>query len=382
MAIYLDHAATTPLSPRVLEAMLPYLQGVYGNPSSIHSFGREARMAVDRARLQVARALNAEPGEILFTSGGTEADNLAVIGTALAAREQGKRHIITSTIEHHAVLDACKYLERIGFDVTWLPVDRTGRVNAEEVRRVLRRDTALISVMYGNNETGTVQPVEEIGSIARERGVLFHSDAVQAFGVEDLDVKQLPVDLLTVSAHKINGPKGVGALFVGRNVKLIPRAFGGSQERRRRPGTENVAGIVGFGVAAEMAAENRERHRREMENLRRRMVEGLEREGVEFVVNGHPEQRLPHILNVSFPGVDTETLLMNLDLEGIACASGSACTSGTLEVSHVLKAMSVGDERAHSAIRISFGTGNTEEEIGRAAQTIARVVRRLSDPAR
>jgi cysteine desulfurase len=382
MAIYLDHAATTPLSPRVLEAMLPYLQGVYGNPSSIHSFGREARMAVDRARLQVARALNAEPGEILFTSGGTEADNLAVIGTALAAREQGKRHIITSTIEHHAVLDACKYLERIGFDVTWLPVDRTGRVNAEEVRRVLRRDTALISVMYGNNETGTLQPVEEIGSIARERGVLFHSDAVQAFGVEDLDVKQLPVDLLTVSAHKINGPKGVGALFVGRNVKLIPRAFGGSQERRRRPGTENVAGIVGFGVAAEMAAENRERHRREMENLRRRMVEGLEREGVEFVVNGHPEQRLPHILNVSFPGVDTETLLMNLDLEGIACASGSACTSGTLEVSHVLKAMSVGDERAHSAIRISFGTGNTEEEIGRAAQTIARVVRRLSDPAR
>jgi cysteine desulfurase len=382
MAIYLDHAATTPLSPRVLEAMLPYLQGVYGNPSSIHSFGREARMAVDRARLQVARALNAEPGEILFTSGGTEADNLAVIGTALAAREQGKRHIITSTIEHHAVLDACKYLERIGFDVTWLPVDRTGRVNAEEVRRVLRRDTALISVMYGNNETGTLQPVEEIGSIARERGVLFHSDAVQAFGVEDLDVKQLPVDLLTVSAHKINGPKGVGALFIGRNVKLIPRAFGGSQERRRRPGTENVAGIVGFGVAAEMAAENRERHRREMENLRRRMVEGLEREGVEFVVNGHPEQRLPHILNVSFPGVDTETLLMNLDLEGIACASGSACTSGTLEVSHVLKAMSVGDERAHSAIRISFGTGNTEEEIGRAAQTIARVVRRLSDPAR
>ncbi|MDA8353423.1 MAG: cysteine desulfurase family protein [Firmicutes bacterium] len=382
MAIYLDHAATTPVHPEVKEAMLPYLEQQFGNPSSIHGFGREIRNAVDRARDQIAGALHAAPGQVIFTSGGTEADNLALIGVARALREQGKDHVVTTQIEHHAVLDTCEFLEEIGFRVTYVPVDATGLVSMNELRQAVDDRTALISVMYGNNEVGTLQPVEEIGAFAREQGILFHSDAVQAFGVEPLDVQRLPVDLLTISSHKINGPKGVGALYVDRDVPLRPLAHGGQQERRRRAGTENVPGIVGFGRAAQIAMGNREQYREHTSRCRQAMLEELESAGVTFTVNGHPERHLPHILNLSFPGADTEVMLMNLDLEGIACASGSACTSGTLELSHVLKAMHLPDEILRSAIRFSFGRGNTEEEVRQAAQTIAATVKRLTEQSK
>jgi len=379
MSIYLDHAATTPIHPEVKNAMLPYLDRCFGNPSSIHQYGREVRNAIDRARAQVAHALHGEPSQMIFTSGGTEADNLALFGVAESMRSQGKNHVITSQIEHHAILDACRFLEQVGFEVTYLPVDATGMVKMEELEKALRPETALISIMYGNNEVGTIQPVEEIGRLAQEHGILFHTDAVQAFGIEKIDVQSLPVDLLSVSSHKINGPKGIGALYISKKVKLIPRMFGGSQERRRRAGTENVPGIVGFGQAAELTAAHREEHRREMETLRRAFVDELEHSGIKYIVNGHPEKVLPHILNISFPGTDSETLLMNFDLEGIACASGSACTSGTLEVSHVLKAMQLEEDLLRSAIRFSFGMGNTIHGVREAAKKVAVIVRRLTE---
>lgn len=320
MAIYLDHAATTPVHPQVKEAMLPFLSEKYGNPSSIHGFGREIRNAVDRARDQVARGLNADSGELIFTSGGTEADNLALIGVALALREQGKDHVITSQVEHHAVRDTCRFLERMGFRVTWLPVDERGQVSPKQVQEALSEETAILSIMYGNNEVGTLQPVAEIGEIARERGVFFHTDAVQAFGTEQIDLKSLPVDLLTITGHKINGPKGVGALWIGGDVPLQPLQHGGLQEKRRRAGTENVPGIVGLGVAAELATLHREEHRQRTARYRQAMLEKLDAAEIRYHINGHPEQHLPHILNLSFPGADTEMILMNLDLEGVACA--------------------------------------------------------------
>lgn len=378
MFIYLDHAATTPIHPEVRKAMFPFLDQYFGNPSSIHRFGREVRHAIDKARIQVAQALNGEPSQLIFTSGGTEADNLALFGVVESMRAQGKNHIITTQIEHHAILDACSYLEKIGYDVTYLPVDNTGLVNVEDVQKAIRPQTALISVMYGNNEVGTIQPIDEIGLLAKEKGVLFHTDAVQAFGMEAIDVQTLPVDLLSISSHKINGPKGVGALYISKKVKLIPRMFGGSQERRRRAGTENVPGIVGFGQAAEWTAAHREAYRHEIETLRRTFIQVLEQNGIHYVVNGHPEKVLPHILNISFPGTETETLLMNLDLEGIACASGSACTSGTLEVSHVLKAMHLDKDLLRSALRFSFGMGNTVEDVKNAADKVSAIVRRLT----
>jgi cysteine desulfurase len=378
MAIYLDHAASTPVHPEVRQAMLPYLDEYFGNPSSLHRFGRDARQAVDEARDKLAGALGAEPGEIVFTSGGTEADNFALIGAAMAGRKRGKDHVITSAVEHHAVLETCRHLERIGFRVTYLPVDETGEVRLDALREAIDDRTALVSVMYGNNEVGTLQPVEVIGEIAHGHGALFHTDAVQVFGYEPLNVRELPVDLLSVSSHKINGPKGVGALYVAKGVSLIPHMFGGSQELRRRAGTENVPGIVGFGKAAEIAAASRREHVEQARRCRDAMIRVWEKEGIDFVVNGHPRRHLPHILNVSFPGTETEILLMNLDLEGIACSSGSACTSGTLEVSHVLKAMNLPEEVLRSAVRFSFGRGNTVEEVTRAAETTARLVRRLT----
>lgn len=377
MAIYLDHAATTPIHPKVREVMLPFLDSTFGNPSSIHDFGRQVRHAVDRARSQVAKALNTEPGQITFTSGGTEADNLALTGVALAAREQGRNHLITSRIEHHAVLDTCNYLERLGFRVTRLPVDETGRVNPEDLRKALDSQTCLVSIMYGNNEVGSLQPIDELGQITREQGVPFHTDAVQAFGMEVLDMQTLPVDLLTVSSHKINGPKGAGALFIREGVQFWPQMYGGLQENRRRAGTENVLGIVGLGQAAEIAANRREEHREFMLRCRETMLQELRKSGIRFMVNGHPTCHLPHILNLSFPEVDTVVMLMNLDMEGVACASGSACTSGTLEISHVLKEMGLSQERLRSAIRFSFGLGNTTEEIEEAAEKVANVAQRF-----
>lgn len=374
--IYLDHAATTPTDPRVVEAMHPYLTQQFGNPSSIHTFGRESRKALEQAREEIARFLGAEPNQIIFTSGGTEADNTAIIGVAMANRERGK-HIITSQIEHHAVLHACEHLEHIGFEVTYLPVDETGMVDLEELKRAVRPDTILVSIMYGNNEVGTIQPIEEIGHFLRQKRIPFHTDAVQAFGVLPFEAGQLPVDLLSVSAHKINGPKGIGALYMRRDISFLPHLHGGSQERKRRAGTENVAGIVGFAEAVKIAraemAERVEKYRQ----LRTAMLAIWRESGIRFEVNGHPEKYLPHILNVSFPGADTETMLLNLDLAGIAAASGSACTSGSLELSHVLQAMCLDQERAHSAIRFSFGVTNTLEEVEQAAKKTAEIVRRI-----
>ncbi len=378
MSIYLDHAATTPLDPRVSEAMYPYYTQLFGNPSSIHSYGRQARDAVDQARLQVAATLRSDPSQVIFTSGGTEANNLAIMGVAAWCKKKGKNHLITSQIEHQAVLETCKHLETTGFRVTYLPVDSMGVVDLDALRQAITPQTALVSIMYGNNEVGTIQPIRQIIDIAHAFGVLVHTDAVQAFGSEDLDLTKLPVDLLTISAHKVNGPKGVGALYLAKGVPIEPLLFGGSQEKRRRPGTENVPGIVGFGKAAEIMMAERKKHQTKMWELRRVFLEELSKQDVEFVLNGHPKQTLPHICNISFLGMDTETLLINLDLEGIACSSGSACTSGSLTVSHVLQAMHLPEERTRSAIRFSFGKGTTEEELKLVAIKVAQIIRRLT----
>ncbi|WP_409341599.1 cysteine desulfurase family protein [Paenibacillus sp. MBLB4367] len=380
--IYLDHAATTPLHPAVLERMLPYLSGLsgFGNPSSTHRFGMAARMAVSDARDLLAAKLHCDGRQLVFTSGGTESDNLAIFG-AIAATGGQKRHIITSQIEHHAVLHACEQLERAGHDVTYIPVDTTGLIRFEELERAIRPDTTLISIMYGNNEVGTLQPIQTIGELARSKGILFHVDAIQALGHIPVDVTKLPVDLMSFSAHKIQGPKGTGALYVSPKAKILPQLFGGSQERKRRAGTENVAGIVGFAAAAELAVDHIGLLQQSCAKLRQSMVGTLEEALGEdgFVMNGHPdaECRLPHIVNVSFPGVDTETLLMNLDLEGIAAASGSACTSGSLEVSHVLRAMQLPERVLTSAVRFSFGINQPEDEIVRAAKQAATIVERI-----
>jgi cysteine desulfurase len=373
--IYLDHAATTPVHPEVLEAMLPYYRELHGNPSSMHRFGQRTRHIVDEARSVIARCLGAAPGEVIFTSGGTEADNMALLGVMEANRDRGK-HLITSQIEHHAVLHTCKRLEAIGYEVTYLPVDETGRVSIEDVEQAIRPDTVLISIMFGNNEVGTLQHVGKIGKIAQDRGIYFHTDAVQAFGIEDVDVKRLHIDLLSVSAHKINGPKGIGALYVRRGIKIEPHLYGGNQEKKRRAGTENVPGIAGFARAAELAEETREEHRAQYEKLRTVMLDTWKEQGIDYVVNGHPELYMPHILNVSFPGMKTDAMLMHLDLAGIAAASGSACTSGSLEISHVLRAMHLPPERLESAIRFSFGYGNTVEQVREAAGRIARILSR------
>jgi len=376
--IYLDHAAATPMHPEALNRMLAYMTELYGNPSSIHSFGREALAAVTEARESIGAALNVSGRRIVFTSGGTESDNLAILG--LAVRKHNRGHVITAQTEHHAVLHACKRLEELGVEVTYLPVDETGRVNPADVRRELRADTFLITIMLANNETGTLQPIQEIGGIAREAGAVFHVDAVQAFGSRKIDLSRLPVDLLSLSAHKIGGPKGIGALYVGDKIALQPLLYGGTQERSRRPGTENVPGIVGFGAAAALAANQMEARRSYLESLRALMLAELKRllPAEAFVVNGHPSERLPHILNISFPGMSAETLLMNLDLAGVCAASGSACTSGSLDPSHVLTAMGLGPGRVNSAVRFSFAPVTTEKEIIRASQIIATFVQRNS----
>jgi cysteine desulfurase len=373
--IYLDHAATTPLHPDVLEAMQPYYNEFFGNPSSTHSFGRAAKTAVNSSRDFIAGKLGCLPNELIFTSGGTESNNMAIYGVLQANKE--KKHIITTRIEHHAVLHPCEWLEHLGIDVTYIPVDQSGLARAEDIESVIRPDTALISMMFGNNEVGTLQPVEEVGRIAQAHGIAFHVDAVQALGKVDFDLAELPVDLMSFSAHKINGPKGIGALYLSRAKRLAPVFYGGSQERKRRPGTENVAGIVGFAKAVEIVLSSDIKHR--THELRQKMVDCLQQElGMDgFILNGHPFKRLPHIVNISFPGVGTESLLMNLDLEGIAAASGSACTSGSLEISHVLKAMDLPDNVISSAIRFSFGMGNTMEQIEYAAQKTATLVNRL-----
>ncbi|MGC5328820.1 cysteine desulfurase family protein [Brevibacillus sp. SYSU BS000544] len=374
--IYLDNAATTPMHPEVVEAMHPILLQTFGNPSSTHRFGRNARQVVEASRETIAKHLGANASELVFTSGGTEADNMAIFGVAFANQERGK-HIITSQIEHHAVLHACMRLEQLGFEVTYLPVDETGMVHFEQLQDAVREDTILVTIMYGNNEVGTIQPIRQIGEFLREKGIIFHTDAVQAYGIERIKAGELPVDLLSISAHKINGPKGVGALYMSRKVKMDPYAYGGSQERKRRAGTENVAGIAGFAAAVQLMSEERLARREKYEAMREAMLAIWREAGINFTINGQIEHSLPHILNVSFIGIDTETMLMNLDLEGIAAASGSACTSGSLERSHVLIAMNLSEDRADSAIRFSFGITNTLEEVEEAAQRVVKIVKRL-----
>lgn len=379
--VYLDHAAATPLLPEVLDVMVPLLQELYGNPSSLHRFGRAARSSVTSSRDAMARLLGCGSKELIFTGGGTESDNLALFGTAPIPPQPGKNHIITTTVEHHAVLHSFKKLEQHGYRVTYLKVDTTGLISLDELRASIGPDTLLISVMYGNNEVGAIQPIEEIGLLAREHRVLFHVDAVQALGTVPVNLSALPVDMMSFSAHKIGGPKGVGALYCASHVVLSALAVGGSQERKKRAGTENAAGIAGFAEALRIAYERLPEKRQSYEALRQRMISGLERElgAGGFVINGpaSEEQRLPHILNVSFPGCKTETLLMNLDLEGIAAASGSACTSGSLELSHVLVAMGLPDSVAGSAVRFSFGWTTTEEEIDNVCKKVGTIVNRI-----
>jgi cysteine desulfurase len=377
MPIYFDNAATTSLDPEVREVMLPYLGEYYGNPSSIHSFGRRTRAAIDQARSQVANAISADPNQIVFTSGGTEADNLALIGV-MHAQPPEKNHLITTQVEHHAILDACHYLEKSGYKVTYLPVNSSGRVEVEDVKKAIRAETGLISIIHGNNEIGTIQPIEEIGQLAHDRRILFHIDAVQSFGSEVIDVVHLPVDLVTLSSHKIYGPKGIGALYIKKGIKLLPRAVGGSQERKRRAGTENVLGIVGFGKAAELVGRERAARRVHLLELKQLFLKQLQSKSISMVINGDQEHALPHIANISFQGVETETLLIQLDLVDIAAASGSACTSGILSVSHVLKAMQLPKNVTNSAIRFSFGKDNSIQEIKTATGKIAQEVRRLS----
>ncbi len=376
--IYLDHSATTAVDPRVVEAMLPYWTEMWGNPSSIYGLGRRASAALEDARARVARVLNCQPAEIVFTSCGTESDNLAIRGIALAAAAQGKRHIITTPIEHHAVIHTVEALvEHFDFEVTYLPVDRTGLVSPADVEAALRPDTALISVMYANNEVGTIQPIAEIGMIARRHGVPFHTDAVQAGPILPLDVQALNVDLLALSAHKFHGPKGIGLLYVRRGVRLIPTQTGGSQERGRRAGTENVPYIVGMARALELTQSEREAEGARLLALREQLWAGLSAAIPDIELTGHPTQRLPGHLSLIVHGVEAQNLLIALDLVGVAASSGSACASGAPTPSHVLTAMGYKPVEALGALRLTLGRENTEADVDFVVEKLPAIVRRL-----
>lgn len=372
--VYLDHAATTPVHPEVAEVVHAHLVDAYGNPSSLHRFGRRARSAVEQARERVARALAAEPEEIVFTSGGTEADNLAIRGVA---RRAGSGHIITSQIEHHAVLHTCEALETEGFAVTYLPVDAQGRVKPEDVAAAIREDTILVSIMAANNEVGTIEPLAAIGAICRRRGVLLHSDAVQAFGQLPLDVGALNVDLMSISAHKVYGPKGIGALYVRRGIRLTPLMYGGGHERRRRPGTENVPGIVGLGMATEIALRELPDRPQAMAAVRDQLIRGIGETIPDVVLNGDPVDRLPNNVNFCFRYVEGESILLALDSKGIAASSGSACTSGALEPSHVLVAMGLPHDLAQGSVRFSVGRGTTAGDIDYVLGVLGPAIDRL-----
>lgn len=375
--IYLDHAATSPIHPEVVQTMLGAITNTYGNPSSIHYAGREARKALDMARENIARSIHAEEKELIFTSGGTEGDNLALIGAAMANKEKGK-HIITTEIEHHAVLKTCAYLETQGFEITYLPVDKHGVVSLESLASQLRPDTIVVSIMYGNNEIGSIQPLADIGALLQDHQALFHTDAVQAYGLLNINVTELGVDLLTASSHKINGPRGVGFLYVKNGTRLTYQMHGGEQERKRRAGTENLAGICGFSAASTIISNERESKKEEYISFKKRMAEIWREAGLDFEVNGLEAATLPHVFSVRFPGISIEQLLMNLDMDGIAVSSGSACTAGTVDPSHVLVALfGEGHPGVQETVRISFGLGNHLEEIEIAATKISEVVRRL-----
>lgn len=374
--IYLDNAATTAVSQPVMEAMLPYYMQVYGNPSSIHSTGRDAKKAVERARRQVASALGCNAQEIYFTAGGSESDNWALKGAAFAHQEKGK-HIITTQIEHHAILHTCQWLETQGWQVTYLPVDADGFVTVQQVENALRPDTVLVSVMAANNEIGTLEPVAEIGALCHERGVLFHTDAVQAVGAIPLDVEALHADMLSLSAHKFHGPKGIGALYIRKGVKIDPLIHGGAQERGHRAGTENLPGIVGLGKAIELAEEGLAENAARMTVLRNRLISGLTAAIPNMRINGTMDKRLPNNVNVSFAGIEGEAVLLRLDLEGIAASSGSACTAGSLDPSHVLTAIGLTRDEAKGSLRLTLGTDTTQADIDEVVAKLPGIVENL-----
>lgn len=374
--VYMDHAATTPVHPKALEAMLPYFSEKYGNPSSIYGIAREGRKALDDARETVAGILGAKTTEIIFTSGGSEGDNAALKGAAFASKSKGN-HIITSSIEHHAVLHSCHFLEKFGFEVTYLPVDNYGIVDPDELARAITDKTILVSIMMANNEVGTVQPIAEIGKLLKGKNITFHTDAVQAAGALPLDVNELGVNLLTLSAHKFYGPKGVGILYLKRATPFLSQQQGGGQERNRRAGTENVPGIVGMTTALKLAVENLESNNRHNTQLRERLVKGLLGSVPKVRYNGHQTKRLPNNVNLSFEYVEGESILLNLDMMGVAASSGSACTSASLEPSHVLMAMGIPVEIAHGSLRLTLGASNTEEDVDYVVSLLPGIVERL-----
>jgi cysteine desulfurase len=374
--VYFDYAATTPCDPEVVAAMLPYFSDRFGNPSSMHAFGQETKGAIEEAREGIAAFLGAAPGEIVFTSGGTESNNMAVKGVAYARRGKGN-HIITSQIEHHAVLEPCHFLEQEGFEITILPVDGAGLINPDDVRRAITDKTILVSIMHGNNEIGTIQPLAEIGRIARERGVYFHTDAVQTLGHLPYSVDDLHVDLLSASAHKLYGPKGVGLLYIRKGTRLTPFMHGGEQENRRRASTHNVPGIVGFAKAIELARSTLEKEVRDLTAFRDKLIGGFQQEMEQVKLNGHPTQRLPNNVHISIAHVEGEGMLLSLDMLGIACSTGSACSSASLAPSHVLMAIGLPHELAHGSLRFSMGRSTTAADVDRLLEVLPPVVAKL-----
>ena len=374
--IYLDYAATTPTHPEVMKAMLPYFSEAFGNPSSIYSYGQEAKGAIEEARTKITDLIGARDEEIVFTSSGTEADNFALKGVAFANESKGN-HIITNSIEHHAVIETCKFLERRGFRITYLPVDEYGLVDPSNVKKAITDKTILISVIHANNEMGTIEPIVETGQIAKEAKIYFHTDAVQTVGHIPVDVNELGVDLLSMSAHKLYGPKGIGALYIRKGTKLSPFMHGGEQERRRRASTENVPGIVGFGKAVELARQEMSQEAKRLTFLRDQLIKGLLERIDHTRLNGHPIMRLPNNVNVSVDYIEGESMVLNLDLEGICASTGSACSSASLEPSHVLLAIGLSHEQAHGSLRFTLGKWTTEEEIRRVLEVLPRIVAKL-----
>ena len=376
--IYFDNAATTPIRPEVYDAMRPYIESCYGNPSSVYKLARESKKAIDLARKQVADAINADSGEIFFTGCGSESDNWAIKGVALALKDKGK-HIITTNIEHHAILHTCEFLEENGYEVTYIPVDEYGMVSADDIKKAIRPDTILVSVMTANNEIGTIEPIKEIGAVCREKGVYFHTDAVQAVGHIKIDVKEMNIDLLSLSGHKIGAPKGIGALYIRKGVKIKNLIHGGQQEKGKRAGTENVIGIAALGKAIELAVSEMEDTTERLKYLRDKIINGVLKNIEYSRLNGHPEERLPGNVNISFEFIEGESMLLMLDAKGICASSGSACTSGSLDPSHVLLAIGLPHEKAHGSLRISIGYQNTEEEVDKLLEVLPPIVQRLRE---
>lgn len=370
--IYLDHAATTAINDEVLKEMMPYLKNQYGNPSSLYSFARKSKKAIDKARQQVATAINAKKSEIYFTSGGTESDNWAIKGVAEYYKNKGK-HIIISSIEHHAIINSCKRLEEIGFEISYLPVNKDGKILIEDLKKVIRKDTILISIMMANNEIGTIEPIEEVGKIAREKGIVFHTDAIQAVGSIPIDVENLKVDLLSISAHKFYGPKGVGALYIKSGTGIKNFIDGGEQEKGKRGSTENVAAIVGLGKAIELANENLSKYQKQMSYLRDEAISQILKNVPNTKLNGHATERLPGNVNILFKGMEAETMILKLDKMGFAVSSGSACASGLLEPSHVLKAIGLSHEMSQCSLRFTFGEENNIKDVEDLVEAIKKI---------